>query len=225
MIKTVSIEREYGSGAAAIGRALADRLGWKLWDRDITCEIARRLKCDVESVEQREERPDPAFHRLIRAFMRGSYEESFTGGGVELLDAEHLSILFERVVNDIVAKGNAVVIGRGSPWFLRDRDDTYRVFIYAPHDEKVRRLIAIGKSRREAEDLLRTVDRERATFVKQYYGMEWPTRYLYHMMINSQVGDELVIRMILNEMEMLNQRAAKRESQLYQAQQNQPAQR
>ena len=205
MIKIITIEREYGSGAAAIAKAVADHLGWTLWDHAITCEIARRLKCDVQSVEQREERPDPTFYRLVKAFMRGSYEESLQGSAsLELLDAEHLALLFEKIVTDIAAKGNSVVIGRGSPWFLRSRRDTLRVFIYAPPDEKIRRIKAQGRKQSEAEDLVATVDRERAAFVKKYYGATWPDRYLYHLMINSEIGDDAVKKMILNEMDLLD---------------------
>jgi cytidylate kinase len=208
VIKIIAVEREYGSGAAGIAKALADRLGWTLWDHAITCEIARRLKCDVESVQQREERPDPAFYRLMKIFMRGSYEESLQGGGkLELLDAEHLALLFERIVTDIAAKGSCVIIGRGAPWFLRNRDDTLRIFIYAPEEEKIRRMAARGKTWSEAEDLIKTVDRERAAFVKKYYGANWPERCLYHLMINSTIGDEAVIKMTLSHMDLLNEKS------------------
>lgn len=205
MIKTIAIEREYGSGAAAIAKTVADHLGWTLWDHAITCEIARRLKCDVASVQQREERPDPAYYRLVKIFMRGSYEESLQDGGkLELLDAEHLAQLFERIVTGLASKGNCVIIGRGAPYFLRDRDDALKVFIFAPEEEKIRRLMAQGKSRSEAEDLIETVDRERAAFVKKYYGANWPERKLYDLMINSKIGDEAVTRMILSHMDLLN---------------------
>jgi cytidylate kinase len=205
VIRIIAIEREYGSGAAAIAKRLANRLGWTLWDHAITCEIARRLKCDVESVEQREERPDPAYYRLVKIFMRGSYEESLQGGDrLELLDAEHLALLFEMIVTDIAAKGSCVIIGRGSPWFLRGRDDTLRVFIYAPESEKIRRITAQGRAKSEAEDLINSVDRERAAFVKKYYGANWPERHLYHLMINSEIGDEAVTRMILSGMDLLD---------------------
>jgi hypothetical protein len=43
------------------------------------------------------------------------------------------------------------------------------------------------------------VDRQRVIFVRKYFGMKWPTRELYHMMINSKAGDEVVIDTILNE--------------------------
>jgi len=208
VIRIITIEREYGSGAAIIAKTIANRLGWDLWDRAITCEIARRLNCDVESVERREERPDPTYYRLIKIFMRGSYEESLQGGGkLELLDAEHLAQLFESIVTNIANKGNCIIVGRGSPYFLRYRDDTLRVFIYASQDEKIRRLKAQGRSQAQAEDLVESVDAERAAFVKKYYGANWPNRYLYHLMINSEPGDEAVIKMILTHMDLLNSKA------------------
>ncbi len=49
MIKVLTIEREYGSGAAEIAQQLADRLGWKLWDQLLTNEIARYMECDRPS--------------------------------------------------------------------------------------------------------------------------------------------------------------------------------
>ncbi len=209
MISIITVEREYGSGAGGIAKALAARLGWNLWDNEITCEIAKRLRCDVKSVEQREERLDPTFYRLMKIFMRGSYEESFTGGGLDLLDAEHLSLLFEKVVKDISTRGQCVIVGRGSTWFLRERPDAFHVFIYAPFDEKLRRLMALGKSRGEAEELIETVDRERAAFIKKFYGRIWPQRDMYNLMINSFVGDDLVIETILNGVEAVNKQPAR----------------
>jgi len=205
VVKIITVEREYGSGAGTIARALAARLGWTLWDREITLEIARRLKCDVGSVAQREEKLDPAYYRLVKTFMRGSYEESFSGGArLELLDAESLSELFEHVVKDAAAKGDCVIVGRAAPWFLRERDDTMSVFIYAPHEEKIRRLLALGKSRDEAEEQVERVDSERAAFIKKYYGKTWPQRDLYDLMINSKCGNEAVIDLMLYKIAQLN---------------------
>ncbi len=208
MINVITVEREYGSGAGTIAQKLADRLGWAIWDRQITCEIARRLRCDEKAVQQREERLDSTFYRLAKIFMRGSFEESYTGTGMELLDAEGLSHLFEKVVKDIASRGKCVIVGRAAPWFLRDRPDTFRVFVYAPYEEKLRRLLAQGNSRADAEHQLETVDQERAAFVKRYYNKIWPQRDLYHMMINSTVGDEAVIDLILTEIGMLDRSAS-----------------
>jgi cytidylate kinase len=73
--------------------------------------------------------------------------------------------------------------------------------LYAPPQDKVRRLLARGKSEREAEELVATVDRERADFIQRYFNVEWPDRAIYHGMINTTIGDEATVRIILNLME------------------------
>jgi cytidylate kinase len=110
----------------------------------------------------------------------------------------------KRVVDRAASEGNCVIVGRGSTYSLRDRDDAYHVFIYAPWEEKMRRLREAGKSRTEAEELLSTIDRERAIFIQRYFGKEWPNRHLYHLMINSKIGDDQVIEAILHEVAALN---------------------
>jgi cytidylate kinase len=207
MIRIVTIEREYGCGAAKIAGTIADRLGWKLWDREITAEIARRLKCKHELVQEREERLDSMFYRLIKAFMRGSFEPRIDTADLEVLDAEHLSILFEKVVTDIAERGNCVIVGRGANWFLRHREDAFHAFLYAPYDEKMRRTIAQGETEHEATHLLESVDRERAAFIRKYYGKVWPDRSLYNLMMNTKVGDETVIATVLAAIDLVNERA------------------
>lgn len=204
MVNVITIEREYGCGAAHISATIADRLGWKLWDQEITEEIARRLRCKKEMVAEREERCDTMFYRLVKSFMRGSFEPRIDTANLELLDAEHLAMLFEKVVNDIADRGNCVIIGRGANYFLRQRKDAFHVFLYAPYEEKMRRIIAQGESEREARHLLESVDGERAAFIKKYYGKVWPDRSLYNLMINTKVGDDTVITSILDTVRLLD---------------------
>ena len=71
-------------------------------------------------------------------------------------------------------------------------------------EEKIRRVRDLGKTEAEAVELVGAIDQERATFVKKYFGKEWPSRHLYHLMINSAVGDDVVVRTILDEMTALN---------------------
>lgn len=206
MIRNIVIEREYGAGGSAVAKALADKLGWQLWDAQFTHEIARRLKCKVEAVEKREERCDPTFYRLAKIFMRGSYEESHVGT-LELLDADHLAELSEKIITGIAEKGSAVMVGRAAPWFLRNRPDSFRVFVYGSFEDKVHRVMQRGKSRSEAERLVETVDSDRAAFVKKYFNKSWPYREIYNLMINSHPGVEFVVEAVLSQIEALNARA------------------
>jgi cytidylate kinase len=98
-------------------------------------------------------------------------------------------------------------VGRGSQQFLKNRSDTLRVFLYAPREDKVRRLLARGKSEKEAEELVDSVDRERADFIQKYFSAEWPDRAIYHTMMNTVIGDEAVVHMILDFKEAYQARA------------------
>ena len=72
-------------------------------------------------------------------------------------------------------------------------------------------MIAMGKSRDEAEDLVENVDKERMGYIKHYFNADWPVRSLYHLMINTVVGDEIVVATILNGMKLLETRPAETE--------------
>ena len=204
MIKIVTVEREYGSGGGEIAQLLATQLGWKLWDQLLTEEIARLANCPKDVVEVREERTDPLYYRLFKSFLRGSYEGSLNAHKLNLVDSESILKITERVVQHAAKTGNSVIVGRGSQHFLRDRPDTLRVFLYAPRENKVRRLLARGKSEKEAQELVDAVDRERADFIQKYFRVEWPNRSLYHAMINTAAGDEVVVQAVLSLMKIVD---------------------
>src|SRR5580700_2016846 len=207
MIRVITIEREYGSGGADIAKRVAGRLGWKLWDQLLTNEIARLMDCDNRVVEDREEKRDPLFYRLFKALMRGSFEGSLNAPRLKMADTECIREVTERVVKETADGGKCVIVGRGSAYYLQSRRDAFHVFVYAPFNGKVRRLRAGGKSESEAVQLAETVDRDRAAFIKQYFGVEWPDRHRFHLMINSTIGEELAAAAILNSIAILEKTA------------------
>lgn len=206
MYRTITVEREFGCGAGEIATLLAKRLNWKLWDRTLTEEIAKLADVDCSTVERCDERVDSTFYRLARVFWRGSYER--TSPLATTFDADCMVPLVQKILQQAAEAGSSVIVGRGAPYFLRERSDTFHVFLYAPRAEKLRRLLASGRGPEEAEELLDTVDQDRALFVKKYYGADWPTRSLYHMMLNTAVGNENVISSILSTMQMLTRQEA-----------------
>jgi cytidylate kinase len=203
MIKIVTVEREYGCGGSEIARLLAERLGWMLWDQLLTEQIAQMAKCPKAVVEMREERNDPLYYRLFKSFLRGSYEGSINAPNLKLVDSESIMRITQKVVLNAASDGNCVIVGRGSQHFLEDRRDTLRVFLYAPREDKVRRLIGRGKKEREAQELVDSVDRDRVDFIQKYFHVEWPTRFLYHIMLNTTIGDQTVVQAIVNFMKTL----------------------
>jgi cytidylate kinase len=206
MIKIITVEREYGSGGGEVAQLLSERLGWKLWDHLLTEEIARLANCPKAVVEVREERNDPLYYRLFKSFLRGSYEGSINAYKLKLVDSETILKMTERVVRHAAGKGNCVIVGRGSQHFLEDNPETLRVFLYAAREDKVRRVMAGGKTESEAQELVDTVDRDRVDFIQRYFDVEWPTRSLFHIMLNTSVGEEIVVETILQFMKTIESR-------------------
>lgn len=196
-IRVITVEREYGSGGAIIARRLAESLGWKLWDEELTAEIARVAQVDQKVAESCDERVDSLLYRLFKVYARGSYERSLPIAESRPFDTDRMFSTLDRVIQNVSSRGLCVIVGRGSTYFLRERADAFHVFVYASVEEKLRRLKAAGKSEKEARQLIEEIDRDRAAFIRHYFGGEWPHRPLYNIMINSKLGDEYVIEMLL----------------------------
>ncbi|HXA64134.1 MAG TPA: cytidylate kinase-like family protein [Bryobacteraceae bacterium] len=210
MINVITIDREYGSGAGNIAEKLGKKLGWKLWDQLLTTEIARIMDCECRAVEEREERRDALHYRLFKAFMRGSFEGTLNAQRMKIADADCIREAAEKIVLEAGREGNCVIVGRGSAYYLRSNPCAFHVFVYAPLEDKVQRLRKLGKSEEEAYLLAQTVDEDRAAYIKQYFEVEWPDRHLYHLMVNSSMGEEVVVEMILDSIGMLQRVGASR---------------
>jgi cytidylate kinase len=203
MFRVITIEREYGCGAASIAAQLAKRLGWKLWDHLLTEEIARLANVERSAVMRCDERMDSRLHRFAKAFWRGSYERNSGALGSQVFDTDRMMSMMQEIMDRIGREGSAVIVGRGAPYLLRENPEAFHVFLYAPRSEKIRRIVADGHSREEAREQVDTVDRERMAYVKHYFNADWPTRSLYHIMVNTAVGNEPVIQTILDTMRLL----------------------
>jgi hypothetical protein len=189
MIQAITIEREFGCGGSAIAAKLAALLGWKLWDHELTQEIARLTQSSREAVDKLGWRKDPAVYRVFLSFLRGAFEGGLPPTSrLALVDARRIAVVSEAAVNQALAAGPCVIVGRGSQYFLRNRPDVFRTFLYASRDYKIHRLITAGTPEREAIEQVDTTDNDRAAFVQKYLGLKWPERHLFHAMFSTEIG-------------------------------------
>lgn len=196
-IRAITIEREFGCGGSAIAARLAELLGWRLWDGELTREIAWLTNSTPEAVKQREWRNDPAVYRVFKSFLRGAFEGALPPTDrLKLLDARRIATVSELAVNHALSAGPCVIVGRGSQYFLRNRKDVFRIFLYASRDYKIHRLIGIGTPVRDAIEQIDTTDRDRAAFVKKYLKLDWPGRHLFNAMFSTEMGDSSVSGML-----------------------------
>src|SRR5271154_2229268 len=205
MKEILLIDQEFGAGAITIGEKLALRLNWNFFDQALTDEIARLAKIPADVCHRRLERNDPFLQRLVNVIWRGSFDQNLPSPDLAILDSDRLVSIVQKVIQEAAEKKPCIIVGRGAPYFLRERTDTFSVFLYASRELKYRRILKRVGNEAEAIDLVDTIDEDRRKFVKHQYGHEWPNRQFFHAMFNTGIGDDNTIEAILQLLNAVNQ--------------------
>lgn len=208
MKEILLIDREFGAGGSTIGERLARRLNWKLFDDELTREVAALARIPVDVCRRREERVDPWLQRLVNLVWRGTFDRNLPSPDLAILDTDRLVRLIQQSVEQAAKRKPCVIVGRGAPHFLRERTDTLAVFLYASRERRFRRVLGrVGGDQHEAVELVDQRDEDRKKFVKHYFGHEWPNRQYFHAMLNTGIGDDDTVESILRLLDTLNRRA------------------
>ena len=195
--RVVTVAREYGSGGAAIAKALAARLGYQLLDRALVERIAEEARIDPDLAEKLDEHVDPWARRIGHALWYGGFEAVAVVDENDVVNADRLAVLGGRVIEEAAAAGGCVIVGRGGQCLLRGRPDVFHVFVYAPREERLRRLRARLGSGADVEFVLEETDRERTAYIRRHFGEHRLDPHLYHLMVNAGLGEESAVSAIL----------------------------
>ena len=205
MREILLLDREFGAGGSTIGERVARRLNWKLFDEDLTREIAALARIPVDVCRRHEERVDPWLQRLVNVIWRGTFDRNLPSPDLAILDTDRLVRLIQQAVLNAAQSKPCVIVGRGAPHFLRERTDTLSVFLYASRELRFRRVLRrVGGDQHQAVELVDNVDEDRKKFVKHYLGYEWPNRHLFDAMVNTGIGDDETVESILQLLETVN---------------------
>ncbi len=198
MYRIITVSREYGSGGAAIAAAIARRLAWQLFDKAFVSEAARTAKVEPALARAYDERMDSWIHRVSKhALWRGAFEGIAPVSGSDFFDSETMAALTQEIILQVAEQGNCVIVGRGAQCLLRDRNDVLHVCIYAPMAGRLARLRSRFERAPDLERLAEQVDRDRSEFIRSSFGCDWKDPHLYHLMINSAIGEARAIDAIL----------------------------
>ena len=188
---------------AARGRSLptrlADRLGWKLIDHCLVEEIAQEAGVPKSMAENCDERLDPWYYRVGKAFWHGSVERLPAPPIDRVFDSERMVSMVRNSLKELAASGHCVIVGRGAACALCQTPGVFNIFVYASMTRKIRWFEEhfpeqASQARREIE----ATDSRRESYIRRYYDQDWADRRLYHMMINSCMGFEAMIQVTLD---------------------------
>lgn len=189
--KSLVISRQMGSGGSYIGYLAAKELGFRYLDREILREASSRLGVDTAILEHSEERSAGVLENLLRSFSFGAAESAFVPPMGKAVYERDLYRVESRIMNSVVDKFSAVIVGRGAFHVLRDRPEVFRVFVHAPLEVRIRRVMEVRKTA-DYESVRAQViesDRRRTRFVRDIIGANWTDARNFHLCVDSSTLD------------------------------------
>lgn len=183
--KSIAISRQQGSGGSYIGRAVAERLGLRYFDREMLRIAAEFLG---EQSSTKDGQPgDSWFERLGTLFAVGSLDTGYVPPSPTVLYEGQLVGIEDRLIREIVDDHVGVIVGCGAAQILRGRPGVVTVFVHAPEQWRVDRVQQVYKTadRAQALRMVQQSDRERTRFIRRVAEVEWADPRCYDLAINS----------------------------------------
>ncbi|MGN1096826.1 MAG: AAA family ATPase [Christensenellales bacterium] len=190
----ITIGRQYGSGGKEIGIALADRLGIKCYDRTLIELATQKSGFSREAIEKIDEKQANPFFVPI---MQGYYSTP-TGGSFELTMNDKLFSVESEIIKNIAINESAVIVGRCSNVVLKDMPHVLNVFIHAPMEERVKRIMARKNlDEKKATEEIKKIDKKRAQYFDFYTGKKWGDPTEYHVTFSSTLGVNAIVETLV----------------------------
>lgn len=169
----ITIGRSFGAGGRELGQKLAGLLGYDYYDKELLVDAARNAGLDTTIFEKNDERAPGFLSGVLSMSMGYSALAWYTGpnsaGGESVYRAQ--SDFMRRVAS----QGPCVIVGRTADYVLRDFPGTVNIFLHAPEDVCIRRIMDRGDCDKpeKARSILRKTNRLRAEFYNFYTDRTW----------------------------------------------------
>lgn len=189
MYNIITIERQYASGGNEIGRKLAKKLGYTLYDRNLLSLAAKELQIPSMYIEGLEETHSGGFLFNLSKTPLGGSSNKEKSMSEKLFQAE------KRIIEEAADKGGCVIVGRAAGYILKDRQNCLNVFIHCSKEKRIERAIQReGIHAPEAEDALKRNDKRRSGFYNSVTNWEWGHPAFFELCLDSgKLGIDLCV--------------------------------
>src|SRR5271165_1983901 len=186
--QNICISRETGAGGGAIARQVGQRLGWKVYDRELLEAIAHRMGLPVDEVRCFDELAPS----VVQDWLLPLREEHYAPQEAYL---DHLAKLIEAIGR----AGESILVGRGAG-FMLPRETTLSIRVIAPLKVRAQRLAErMGVSLRTARRAARELDRRRAQFDRTMHRANPNDAHNFDLVLNTDgLGLEIAAEIVIS---------------------------
>lgn len=183
----ITVSRQYGSGGSEVASRLAEALGWRLVDNAFVERLATTLRATPAAARAVDEHVPTLAERLADAFAYGASEVVPTTLDASLPPTEErIAAITQQVIDEAVAQGPCVIVGRGAQSYLARRADVVHVLCCAPHEVLVDRIVSRdGIARSEADAAVKARNKEREQYVRRHFNRAWLAPEHYDLVVNT----------------------------------------
>lgn len=191
MKKIITISREYGSGGSAIGKIVAEKLGWKYYDKQLIDLAADESGLSPKFIEKSEQSLSSGwlYNMMLGSNYSSNYTTATTPNTLPLVDQIYNA---QRTIILKVAKESpCVIVGRCADYILHTSEefadsDILKLFVYANPDDRIKRAIeAYGIPEKDAKKTITQVNKRRANHYNTFTEWTWGAYEHYDLLINS----------------------------------------
>lgn len=186
----ITISRQFGAGGRTLGRLVAERLDYAFVDEEIIQMVAKRAKVSVNWVESIEKEVGGRLLKYMTKLVPKSFIDLILDDQRGYIDEEIFVDLLHQIINRLADEGNTVIIGRGSQYILRDREDVYHILLVAQKEDRIKFMEKnYDLSPKEAELVVSRQDKRRINLYRKFGKEDYDQPHLYHLVINSSKQD------------------------------------
>lgn len=203
--KIYTIGREFGSGGRDVGEKLAERLGVKLYDKELLQRAAKDSGFCEEIFENHDERPTNSF--LYSLVMDTYSMNGYNTAPFLDMPLNHKVFLAQfNCIKKIAEQESCVIVGRCADYALADNPDCINVFVHADIERRIKLVSKRGNiTENKAKDLIIKQDKQRASYYNYYTSKKWGDSASYNLTLDSgKLGIDGCVDMILKFREIMD---------------------
>lgn len=185
----ITIGRSFGSGGRELGRLIADKLGISFYDKMLLVKAAEKSGLRPEYMAHNDEKP-PTFFGGMTPFSLGFYTGAGVSGWMNDPGATGADSIYKAqsdFMHELAASEPCVIVGRSADYILRDVANTVNIFVHAPMDDCVARIIkrSEGLNESQARSLAEKTNKLRSNFYNFYTDRRWGHASTYDLCLDS----------------------------------------
>lgn len=203
--KIYTIGREFGSGGKDVGEKLAERLGIKLYDKELLQHAAKESGFCEEIFVNHDEKPTNSF--LYSLVMDTYSMNGYSSTPFLDMPLNHKVFLAQfDAIKKIAEQESCVIVGRCADYALADNPDCINIFIHADMDFRTKLVCKRGNmTENKARDLIHKQDKQRASYYNYYTSKRWGDSSSYNLTLDSgKLGIDGCVDMILKYRELMD---------------------